>query len=85
MNPVAAPARHLELVDVIGDSSHARWLYTTGTVYLVVFFSPWVGGYVAYRSTITGEDTGIPIVNGEGRTRAEVLDRLEYMLAAGEL
>lgn len=81
---VAAPPC-LELVTVI-ESPCPRFLYESdGGRYFVVVWSPGLDGYVAYRATKTGEDTGVPIVHGAGRQRAEVLDLLEQQLEAGEL
>lgn len=80
---VAAPVT-LELVTAI-DTPCQRFLYEHGGRYFVVVWSPWLDGYTAYRSTSTGEDAGVPLVQGAGRPRAEVLDRLEQLLDRGEL
>lgn len=80
---VAAPPV-LELVTVF-DTPCPRYLYEHDGRYLVVVWSPWLDGYTAYRSTSTGQDTGVPLVQGGGRHRAEVLERLEQLLERGEL
>lgn len=80
---VAAPPR-LDLVSVI-DSPCLRYLYEHEGRYLVVVWSMARDGYVAFRSTKTGEDVGVPIVDGWGRQRAEVLERIEDLLERGEL
>lgn len=78
----AVAERQLECVRVI-DGPPTRFVYEHDGRFFVVLYSPWLAGYVAYRSTRRGEGSGIPLAGGPGFERAAVLDRLEFEIAEG--